>query len=126
MNSIRSILSRAALAGIVSMAGWAQIARADRYCWPGDPIEQADCNLSAAQQALDAARSQQCSIGAAYESALSRVNADQQRVEPIDRAIASLNDNLWNANREGELRRYAIGTIQQRRNDAAAAAQQSL
>src|SRR5439155_13708127 len=114
MNSIRSILSRAAVAAIVSIAGFSQVARAHPYYWREDAIEQADGSVCAARQALDAARSQQCAADAAYHAAISRVETDQKRAEQIECAIRSLNENLQRANREADLRRYAIGTIQQR------------
>src|SRR5947207_5204125 len=115
MRNIRSIFSRHALGAIIAAATTvisAPVARAD---YGSDvAIQQADCNVSTAQQALDYARSQQSATDAALAAANNRVNADQQRVDQIDRAIASLTENLRGANQALELKRIAMNTVRQR------------
>ena len=49
-----------------------------------------------------------------FLSANNRVSSDQQRIDQIDRAIASLTENLRSANQALELRRIALNTIRQR------------
>ena len=124
MRNIRSIFSRHALGAIIAAATTvisAPVARAD---YGSDvAIQQADCNVSTAQQALDYARSQQSATDAALAAANNRVNADQQRVDQIDRAIASLTENLRGANQALELKRIAMNTVRQRYDAAVASAQ---
>src|SRR5438045_9050468 len=111
MRNIRSILSRHALGAIVAAATTvfsAPMARAD-YGWDV-AVQQADCNVSSAQQALDYARAQQATADAALVAANNRVSSDQQRIDQIDRAIASLTENLRSANHALELRGIALNT----------------
>src|SRR5207248_218371 len=101
----------------------APIARAD-YGWDV-AVQQADCNVSSAQQALDYARAQQAAADAALAAANNRVTSDQQRVDQIDRAIGSLTENLRSANQALELRRIVLNTIRQRYDQAFAGAQRA-
>jgi len=122
MKSVRTILWSFALVATIYAVNPA-VARADYGTVRVDAVRQADWNISSAQQALDAARANQATADSAYRRAAARANSDFQRVTDLDRSLASLQENLVNAERAVEIRRIAQGTIRQRFDAASAAAQ---